>query len=1130
MERNMKQLVIAVAIAGIGVSCVEHREIRNGLRDESTYLTKTDLTNVNPKLTAEEDEEITETGWIHRVNVVAVSSPNIIETFPGYEGPVRYVDFRFREDALQVIDARHVQADEGEDPYVAERVIVEFAGEHVDVKLRESLDGERTNWLEENTERPWQERQSFKVDFENATMDPADVMSFIEGYYARACAVQTSSRLQPDSFIWDQEDQYLSFNIEVQYRIDGNKWLCYYWPFLYSSSEPVETGSVVYKYNFFRRGDSDYEPEFIEEKDPVNQRYGVFQLYNLFQDATSGLLGVKQLAMKWDPNRTDPAVFYFGAGFPDEFKPWFTDSETGIADKTNALLEDAGASLRFEFRERPEGEALEACVAECTDGGTNERACQARCAPEPGDIRFAFVNWYNNQNANGPIGYGPPTADPRTGEIFSAGLNMYNYPYDIFRFYTEEFIRDANSCQACDPDSDPNCSVLAANGNKSSTYAGESEGFADACRLRSATCAYRSEDAGGSTTQFCEAEIDLEGSCEPGQLLAPIDDTARYDSALFDQMRFVMDLPEDKFTGTASDFLPEWTGGEQVAADFHRILPEARYGYPSWNPYVGMGGQGQQPALDRFEQMIETEVEYQQAMVDIAMGENPFNGLPLHTRAGIEAQNEFLQKFRKWKKNHEDLQAMRQTIRGQQNIYEFDPGDFLGSLRNSARLCKDDGTWETDEEFATRHMHGQVHHVMWHEFGHNISLRHNFYGSMDEKHMREGEISAAVMDYIHLEAEAGAKHQWGVYDERAIQWIYGTEEKREELMAPEMDTLYCTDQHRILSPLCQAYDYGTTPSQIVLNAIDDYDWGYEFRNRRAFRDFWTVSSYANAAYGGVFPIQRMWYLSIFDWGGGGVQEILKTLDQTEGKEISTEAEYDERSVDIYNDLVAANMLMTAYYDAIINQSASFRNYQSEFDPFYGDVRRIGIINDKLFATFAFMDLQDVVYSPNISTYVAMYDAPFGSQTAFLSQRVLDNMLGANYDTFPWFRYYAMNIFAYVTNSNLVGSADLKERIAIWRFANMEDLLERFPSGDFTDAGRPDNPQQVFSSGGQEYVYTYLPDRSWHLVSSKSRSPVSYQFMRDYNESLNGTASTSLDSYGLKILLAYHEYYNNFVGF
>ena len=42
--------------------------------------------------------------------------------------------------------------------------------------------------------------------------------------------------------------------------------------------------------------------------------------------------------------------------------------------------------------------------------------------------------------------------------------------------------------------------------------------------------------------------------------------------------------------------------------------------------------------------------------------------------------------------------------------------------------------------------------------------------------------------------------------------------------------------------------------------------------------------------------------------------------------------------------------------------------------------------------------------------------------------------------------------------------------------------------------------------------------------------MSYQFIREYNEALRANADTDQDNYGLKILLAYYEYYNNFVGF
>jgi hypothetical protein len=395
------------------------------------------------------------------------------------------------------------------------------------------------------------------------------------------------------------------------------------------------------------------------------------------------------------------------------------------------------------------------------------------------------------------------------------------------------------------------------------------------------------------------------------------------------------------------------------------------------------------------------------------------------------------------------------------------------------------------------------------------------------------------MDYVESQQDASSKRVWGQYDVAALSWIYGTPAVRETQMKKSL--LYCTDEHADRSPLCRRHDLGVTPSQIVLNAIERYDLMYDIRNRRAYRTFWNTSYYDYQIYDATFPLQRMWYLALFDWGGGGVQDTLKRLDQIDGT-TKTDPEYNEIAADYGNDVSAAITLTMAFFDAIINQSATSRNYQTEYDPFYGDVLRLGIIVDKLYATFAFMDLQEVYdYDPNYYTYVAMYDLPFSNKNLALSQRVLDNMLGANYDTFPWFKYYALNIYASVTNSNLVNSVQLKERIAVRRYNNKEDFIAEFGQDSYDFATSGDNTAGIFTLTGDrcdgptrlacgEYAYTYLADRGWHLVAGKSRSPVSYQYIRDYNEELKGSASGDLDTYGLKVLLAYHEYFNNLSGY
>ncbi|MBN1962794.1 MAG: zinc-dependent metalloprotease [Deltaproteobacteria bacterium] len=1024
-------------------ACVKHRDIRNGLLDEAIYLDKAPLTAVNPKIAGSLDD-----GWLFKTTIVKAASPNggADYAFPGFQSDTKYIKFRFSKEALQIVDGSSLQNDDPEDnndnlATTTERVLIEFAGSHVDVKLRENLDGERTNYLEENTEEPWQKRQKFKVNLAETSLDPITTMAWYYGDFMHDCVTPVSATVVPNSFAWDDQEQYLSWVIEANYilTVDGG---CYDMTNLITGAG---TATVQYRMSFYRPGASDFVSETIAEKDPVNKKYGVFQVMQVYRDSNSGLLGAKNLLQRYNPNRTTPLVYYFAQGFPEKYKALFSE----IKDTTNAVLTAAGAKLQIDFQDY--------------NAGGIER--------QFGDIRYSFVVW--NQDIDitrGLLGYGPSTVDPRTGEVISADVNLYNVGMDYYRFMIQDYLERVGALQT---------------------------------------------DANTPWEQQ---------ACNEGDTTAPSDSSKRFASGLFNEIRRTLQLDSAHNTGNTTDFVPEIAQDKTTYLTYYNQLAnELRFADPLYNPYVYNTANSY---LDELKSQQEVEHEFQSEMNRILLNQDPFNAISPTTLVGINKHQEFFAKLRDYKKNHEQFRQNLQRLHKTDCVYTFDANDAITTISQSARKCVN-GFYESNEQYSERIIENIVFHVALHEFGHTLGLRHNFYGSVDALHQLEGQVSSSVMDYIRATEEAATPRDWGEYDKAALSWIYGTTDVRSTQM--QKDFLYCTDEHADFSPLCTRHDLGVTPAQIVLNAIERYDMLYELRNRRAYRTFWDTTTYSSYIYDAIFPLQRMWYLAIFTWGGGGIQETLKMLDQLQGT-VKSDSEYNTIAADFYNDIAATNALTMAFYNAVLNQPSSSRNYSTEYDSYYGDVTRLGIIIDKLFATLAFMDLQEVWnYDPNIYTYVAMFDAPFGTLSAAVALEVLDGMLGANYDTFPWFKYLALEYFAYVTNTNLVDDISFKDRIAIRRFNNQADLEAEFGIYAIPDALRLDNTSQIFIYNGEQYVYTFIAERGWHLVANKSRNPVSYQYMRDFNESLRAGASKSLDNYGLKILLTYYEYYNNFSG-
>src|SRR5205814_7490926 len=112
--------------------------------------------------------------------------------------------------------------------------------------------------------------------------------------------------------------------------------------------------------------------------------------------------------------------------FPDKYKTVFT-GPNGVVDQTNALLQGAGVAMRVEFHDYND---------------------PAEGDPKTfGDIRYNFIRWISDMDTQDIfVGVAQWVADPRTGEILSATININDSEIkDIYAQRIDAFLKSVGA-------------------------------------------------------------------------------------------------------------------------------------------------------------------------------------------------------------------------------------------------------------------------------------------------------------------------------------------------------------------------------------------------------------------------------------------------------------------------------------------------------------------------------------------------------------------------------------------------------------------------------------------------------------------------------------------------------------
>ncbi len=1085
----IKNILILFAVLSV-VACAKNRDVER-LRPSQTEDWVSKLSFVAP------ESDGTKPVYLVKMTVVDTSDSPAGTLFLGYQSNVKAGYFDFTQYHLQFKSITGIY-DGSENENIKNSVLMNWNIEHADVSLDES-DGQTTNQEIVDNFKTWDQKRFFRFNWadQKEVANQTNIFPVTSFAFFQCWSPVNMRRVENSMKI---EDDHIGFNVEVVYqRLPA----CANMP---QWAEADFNFTATFKYSFRKVEGSDYQPKrYIEEQDPARYKYGHFQTVTQEIRKEDGVKANIFLENRWSEKTH---YFYFVKGFPQRYK-WIWDhtKKESVLGQTNALLESMGSKLRFEIYDYNHN----------LETGAND-------GPERefGDLRYSFVNFIERLEAGGtPLGYGPSDTNPFTGEIIAANTMVWTGMLDFYLGLMESVNKGADS-----------------------------------------------------------------------------------ESTLFQEMNRSLEVQANS-KETAESLVSSWNHEAGVGQLFQHMAQENRFAYPYWNSYTAkdinalvvenvrdqrvatettlLGSDGLVAGTDlevgffseilfdrfsetKFGQLLTVNAGKIRSVhplnIDMELMENLSSSISAAVpNAGLREMLKVMNSLNSFA--HKDVDpnfalnlrgAVDQYYANEARVIEdnkqghciIDIEDYLGGLGSHVKFGKID---LSNPALRKDIINTVLYRVSIHEFGHNLNLRHNFYGSVDQSNFGLGksdsianfpgsnglkkfdvvadgadfqyvevqaaeadaamaprnQVSSSVMDYIRLEDELNTPWAWEDYDVAALRDSYQPEGFNDKGRL----YLFCTDEHTATSALCNRHDFGTTPSQILMSQIRSYDERYEVRNTRFGRAYWSTAGYSQGMIGTMMSMKEFLPL----WRTGLAPDMLNIkLDELGVSNKHEQARYVE---EMDREMINVMKLTLAFYDGVLQQSRTFRDYRSEFDPTTGATKNIGIMPDKIFAMLFMAGDDAIFYNPNrimnYNSYLTYSNAPGVAEYADSLWRNLITNRNPAMD--PWFINFAR--FQYAKNasnfSNL-SDASLLGQMKIIKVDNAVDL-----ESDYGINMAPD--QQVLeitlpkARGGTYAVGTKVVvihiDGSYYMTSV-TEGNVTYTLMQNVLSALeNGDDDASI---------------------
>jgi hypothetical protein len=1213
----------AMLLAGVAsTACVADRPSRNSVFNENQYLRKDFLVSGVDPNGESTDPSRQDPGWMVRATVTETATPNLVGNpqtfgvFPGATSEVELVRFRVTSDKLQMLDQiqfstpQNPGQDTGSSPNftgVTEAIVNAWSATNVDLKYQVNLDGEKTNSYIEDQELDWQVRQWVKLSFDkNDFSDLQPLGPNTTGMIGQCAQIaDASATLVDGSFnvegadTADISDDYFEFTVQVAMPMNvtgadvggtANPCLTAYGAMLPNALRIGRTTATVnLKYSFKRATPTSaltYKPFMLAEKDPIHTKYGPWLQTVWNRDPVSELVAANQYVIRWDPQKQ--ITWYFDQGFPEYYKPMFTQAG-GIADATNKVFATTNNPIKVQFLNYNDQSKL------------GDAAGPAR---QFGDVRYNILRWVSDQDTEDLFaGDTPDGIDPRTGEIVHGMITFNDFAVrDYYVQRIDAFLQTVGASSGlgsanCAPGQNgPNC------WNVGSCTTGQTRPIVNQTII---------DNHNANDTLFTKMQsyLNLHGPNPNDDHLGPQDFTANaVEDSDFYNAYFTL-VPYEIFQDPDANLFVTREGGQGVYGApgnpspqmdlWNLIQKEANFQALSAQISNGVDptGSGNAVGTDSVLSRVAFANNMRQATLD---HEQYKYYTAINSGMTMDAPSAF----------------------SFETVMEQDSQECVnGTWQTQAQWTQAiiDSYWQQVFWHEFGHSLGLSHQFMG-----NIDQL-NFTPQVDStgKQLVDGnnnplyqEYSSSVMEYNAAPARLAWQPNWGTYDQGAIAFMYANDSRLPDDPAKDMAAaatlsrsgelpgttagqeypykdplgfcaagsvgcpaptltkipntgrverafIRCDDTMTKYTPLCRQGDLGITPSQIIANSIDDYEWQFQWRNFRDYRKVWDASAYASEVAGYIMDQRRFLSQWAFDWSPGEIATLLYRVGVTPNAKagaISSQDYYAQLTYKFLVEMSKTNQMVGSFAEAIMQQSAGERPYATVYDKFYGDVTQQGIILDKYYAMQNWVGLwiSDNYDQNQAGAYLSSwssidYDATYQA----VAETAVSSMIGAQYvNAYPYFTPTSVALFAQDTHNPAFlsgsGRIETKEWIGGWTFGGQgldpwqplitffKNLAVQSSLCDTVDTCPYDvtDPNQVAQSivngqfigpDGLNYVYAYLPMRNEVVLAREDRNIVTWKLILTYNSDVIGVHDDgSNGTYGLEYPIEYTiDSYNTF---